>query len=62
MLKVFEFFVGALVVVTLAVLFFYTTVFIVNLNLFIGTQDALVFLAWCFYFFIGALVFVDFDK
>lgn len=62
MLKVFEFIVGAFIVALLFIFFFWTTTFIVGLNLSLGYQDALVFFAWCFWFFIGALIFADFDK
>lgn len=62
LVKLFEFIVGAIVVFALAGCFFLSTSFIVGLHLDLGYQDALVFLSFCFYFFIGTLVFVDFEE
>lgn len=62
MLKLFEFVLGTIIVVGLIGCFFVTTVSIVALHLDLGIQDALAFAAFCFYFFIGVLLFVDFEE
>lgn len=62
LVKLFEFVVGALVVLFLTLAFFFTAKYIDGFDLFQGTKDGLVFIAACAYFGIGCLVFVDFDK